>query len=461
MVLPRLRPGTGAILLAVALLAIQAIAVASRSHAQEDVYTVRDIAVDVTADSAAAARDRAIVEAQRKAFDQLLLSLSTPADIARLPPLGDDAISDMVLDFEIESENASTVRYIGKMAFRFRAGPVREYLEQGGVGYAVGATRPALVVPVLTRDGANLLWDEGNDWLRAWSQDSVDQTLVQIAVPLGDLGDIAALDAAQALNGDIAALQGLAQRYGAGDVVVAEAAVAIDQAGDEARLTLEARRYAPSGLVGTMQETLTAPGGEAALPGLYTQAAQRVSTYLQEAWKQENLVSSTGEQHLDVMASFTGLEDWVDLKRRLADVAMVRRADVREISRSRARLDLVYVGSQAQLTRALAQYDLSLVPAPVAPPAPPVPGAAPPAPGALPAPEAAPGPTTAPGTGGAVTVDPGALPAATPTPAQPSAPPLWELRRGGQAGAGTSSPAPATVQPAPPAVAVQPTPPVE
>ena len=42
----------------------------------QDVYTVSDVDVDVTAVSAAAARDEAITEAQRKAFLQLFQRLT-------------------------------------------------------------------------------------------------------------------------------------------------------------------------------------------------------------------------------------------------------------------------------------------------------------------------------------------------------------------------------------------------
>lgn len=418
---------------------------------------MRGVAVDVTAESAAAARDRAIVEAQRSAFDRLLATLSTPADIARLPGLSDDAISDMVLDFEVEEEQVSTVRYIGRLAFRFRAQPVRQYLEQNGVGYAVPATRPALVVPVLTRDGNSLLWDEGNAWLAAWSDASVGGPLVGIVVPLGDLSDIAAIDAPRALAGDNAALQALAQRYGAGDVVVAEAVVSVDAASDAASLALDARRYSSTGVAGRLQESSSAPGGEAALPDLYGQAAQRVSTFLQEEWKQENLVSSTAEQHLDVQASFTGLDDWVDLQRRLAEVTTVRRANIKELSRNRARLDLVFVGDHEQLNRALERRDLALVPLPGAVP---VPGAAAGAPVM-----SAPTPAPAPGTGGAVTVDPGALPPGPPPLVAPQLglQPQWELRRNGQARSSAIAPgaepatAPQPAEPtAPPAAASDP-----
>ncbi len=415
----------GAVLLAVALLALQSISAAGVRAQGADAFTVRDIAVDVTADSAAAARDSAIVQGQRMAFDQLLLNLATPEDVARLAPLDDQTIDDMVLDFEVESENVSTVRYIGRLAFRFRAAPVRQYLEQGGASYAVSASRPALVLPVLTRDGNSLLWDDGNVWLAAWSETPVDGTLVSIAVPLGDLTDIAAIDGPRALDGDMTALQAMAQRYGAGDVIVAQAQTSLDPATDEARIALDVKRYTYAGIDGTLQDNLSAPGGEAAFAELYREAARHVSAFLQQQWKQENLVSSTVEQRLAVTAPLASLEEWIDLRRRLADVSTVRRTDLIELSRNAARVDLVFVGDQAQLARALARRDLVLVPA---------------ASGSI-AGGAAADPAVGAGaqTSGSVTVYPDAVAPTAPVSGGGS----WELRRA------SSAPLPAPVAPAP------------
>lgn len=451
MVHPRLRPGTAATileaalqricrcagqaamaaLLAAALIGAGLFAPPARAQGGEEAFTVRGVAVDVTADSAAEARDRAIMEGQREAFHQLLLNLTTPDEVARLPPLDDTAIGNMVLDFEVESESVSTVRYIGNLAFRFRAQPVQDYLQQGGASYAVGAGRPALVLPVLTRDGQSLLWDDGNGWLAAWSTGSVDTTLVSFVAPLGDLTDIATIDAPRALDGDSAALQAMATRYAAGDVIVAEAQPAVDPATDEASLALDVKRYTLAGRAGAMQDRLSAAGGEAALADLYVQAAQRVSAFVQDQLKQENLVSSSVEQRLAVVAPLSGLDAWVDLNRRLADIPVIRQAELRELSKSQAKLDLVFLGDHAQLNRALAQRDLSLVPIAAA--------------GAVPATPAPP-----PQTSGSVTVDPGAVPPAVAVPA--AAEPAWELRRGpATAPAVQPAPQPTVVAPAQPA----------
>ena len=81
---------------------------------------VRGIDVDVTAGNAVDAREQAILEGQRKGLRQALLMLTPAENVDRLPALSDSQITDLVADYEVESEQTSTVRYIGKLAFRYR-----------------------------------------------------------------------------------------------------------------------------------------------------------------------------------------------------------------------------------------------------------------------------------------------------------------------------------------------------
>src|SRR6185437_13412504 len=69
---------------------------------------VPGVSVDVTAADAVSAREKALLEGQRQALTTLLNQLATPADIAKLPPLSDAQITDMVADYQVESEKVSS-----------------------------------------------------------------------------------------------------------------------------------------------------------------------------------------------------------------------------------------------------------------------------------------------------------------------------------------------------------------
>ncbi len=358
-----LGPRVGARLAAVAAALLLAVLAATGARAQSpELFVVRGVDVDVTGESASAAREAALLAGQRQALELLLLRLALPEDVAGLPALGDSEITEMVLDFEVDAERASSVRYLGTLTFRLRAAPVRRLLEGNGIRFAETVSKPLAVLPVLTADGTSLLWDDANAWLAAWAARPPTEELVPLVVPLGDLGDIAAVDAAAALAGDPARLAAVASRYGGGDTLVAEARLeAATAAGGAMALDLVLRRYGPGGPGEAWRERLESL--DATPAALFAQAVERAAAIVQDAWKRQNMVNFGQEQTLAVTAPIERLADWVELDRRLGDIATVRRVNLLYLSRDEARLDLVFVGDRAQLDRALTQQDLSLAPA--------------------------------------------------------------------------------------------------
>jgi hypothetical protein len=65
-----------------------------------------------------------------------------------------------------------------------------------------------------------------------------------------------------------------------------------------------------------------------------------------------------------VAVPIRNLNDWVQTKRRLAQVPTVSRVDLMTLTREAARVELSYRGSPEVLSNALAQQDLSLTEAP-------------------------------------------------------------------------------------------------
>jgi hypothetical protein len=315
---------------------------------------VYGVDVDVTASDAVTARANAVVAGQRTALAKALAMVAPADDVARLPALTDSQITDMVADYAVESERSSTVRYIGRLDFRFRADAIRDYLQQNGIAFAASASPPVLILPVLLAGGKDLLWDDANDWLAFWEKHPPPAGLVGIMVPRGDQSDSAAIGADDAIAGDATELQALAQRYGVGDVLVAM--VKPDASGPG--LTLETRRYGVAGAAGGFQDHVA---GDASDPGIaYAEAADRISEQLQQDWIDQNRISSDVEQRLTVEVPIASFAQWVELNRRLATLGTLKEVDVDYLMTSHAELDLVFVGDRDQFAHALQQRALLL-----------------------------------------------------------------------------------------------------
>ena len=83
------------------------------------------VKVDATADTAAAARDLARIDGQRRALAAVIDRLSGGSEPTKLPKLDDKAITDMVESFEVANERMSAVRYLADYTFHFRPSKLR------------------------------------------------------------------------------------------------------------------------------------------------------------------------------------------------------------------------------------------------------------------------------------------------------------------------------------------------
>src|SRR3546814_5337389 len=92
-----------------------------------------------------------------------------------------------------------TVRYLADLTFRFNPDQVRSLLRGAGVPFAETRSKPVVVLPVFGDSAAGpTLWTGTNPWRDVWAQRRGDDGLVPLTVPLGDLGDLAAVEIGRA-----------------------------------------------------------------------------------------------------------------------------------------------------------------------------------------------------------------------------------------------------------------------
>jgi hypothetical protein len=321
------------------------------------VFTVRNVAVDQTAATASEAREAALLEGERKAFRQLLERLTPLAQHARLPRSTNAQIADLLENFEVQSERASSVRYIATYTFRFNPDGVRALLRRANVPFSETYARPLVVLPIFHQGDVAVLWDEPNPWLAAWRRLPPSDGLQPLVVPLGDLSDIGMISADQAQRGDAERIAAIAAKYSAGGAVLVEAI--IERAGGRVAAQIATTRFDGGGGDQTLVESYTATADEDA-DALLVRAAVQTASAIEEQWKSDVALQFGQEATLVTDVVFAALADWVAMRDRLAETAMIRRTEVLNLSRNRAQLELHFIGSESGLRLALAQKDLVL-----------------------------------------------------------------------------------------------------
>jgi hypothetical protein len=348
----------GAVILAFAILGLGAAPGSSSASAQE-VFTIADLKVDAAAETAAAAREKALAAGERLALRRLFERLTLKTDYGRLPSLDRSQIAEVVKGFEVEEERTSRGRYLATLKFHFKPKAVRRRLRDSDIRFAETLSKPVLILPIYEMAGALALWDDPNPWRDVFSRLEKRDSLVPLVVPLGDILDIADIGAEQAVRGDDTRLSAIARRYGAADTLVALASYGSAASGNLPGLRVNVSRFGAVAQGRTFVESFTAEPDEE-IEALLLRAARSVTIQVEENWKHDNLLRFDREGSLTVAVPIRRLEDWIDVKKRLGRVAFIRRSDLVYLSRDEARAVLRYIGDEEQLTLALAQNDLLL-----------------------------------------------------------------------------------------------------
>jgi len=324
-----------------------------------DVFEVTDVPVDATAASAADARESALASGQQEAFSRLLRRLTLRKDYDILPTPDANTVSTYVLNFSVSDEKTSSVRYLAKLHVRFKADDIRALLNEFGLPYAETTSKPTIVLPVLEYNGALMLWEDVNKWRNAWLAQPPSSGLVPLVHPVGDLSDIETIGPRHAIDGDQQRLEQISKRYGTTPVVVAHAVLKSGVFSDLATLEVYVTRYGVSADPQTQVMTFSAPTTEP-METLLSKAAADTATYIEDSWKQENLMRSGEQGVLAVSVPISDLPDWLAVQKKIYSIAILKKVDMVLLSRDEVRLNLHFMGDVHQLVTAFAQADLGL-----------------------------------------------------------------------------------------------------
>lgn len=317
--------------------------------AAADLFTVTRVQVDVTAESSAQARARALQDGQRQAFTRLLRRITLRADWPRLPPADQGTVERAVQGIEIAEERATATRYFGALNVTFKRDPVRSLLRDAGIPFTEAVARPVLVLPVLGKDGKPALWGGENPWRESWGRLVEGSSLTPIVLAKGDEQDQAGLSAEQAMAADQAPLLALARRYGTTAAWVVTAVPEADH------VNVASTR----GGAGAGPAVVESFPGDASADNL-GRIAQVLMERHEESWKQQTLLRFDDRGQLIASAAFRSFNEWQRIRERLNGIAELRRVEITALTHRDAQLTLSYIGDPVRLATVLAQRDIEL-----------------------------------------------------------------------------------------------------
>ena len=332
----------------------------SHSITSKKVFVIENVAVDETSSTALKAREKALEIGQKRAWKKLLERMTFPETVKKVADIPYSELRSLIRGYEVMRERTSTVRYLADLNVTFNGNEVRQFFLNNNIDYAETPSAPVLVVPLLIRQGAASLWETPNPWRDAWQNLPKQRGLVDIRVPVGDLADIRDIAAIQALRGDQKKLKKIAKRYNAKTIVVAKAFKRFGIKDNLPILEIIITKIRTDQIEESIIDTIKGEIGDDLL-NLLGVGVTRVVNSIVDSWKKENAVTTGLLLRVPVFVPIKGLNNWLGITSQLDEIGILKRTNLRRLSKREALIDLWVTGNITLLENALGSKNLSLL----------------------------------------------------------------------------------------------------
>lgn len=323
--------------------------------ADSKMFSAGGIKVDVTAETAAKAREQALQDGQKRALMVVMERITPDYVVEQLAELVPDDIINMVRDMSVSNEKTSSVRYMATLDVSFNADAVRDLLRQNGLPYVRTSGKQLLILPVYKRSPAAspVLWDEDNPWLRAWSNRTVESYMIPLTVPAGDLADNNLLNVEQVVQGDLKAAENLAKRYEAEGILV----VRMTRNGAVFTVDAMAMDEATASEIKNFSFTLPLKKNTAAT---YANAVKKVVNHLENVWKRDQMVQFNEVTPLIAMVPVSTVKQWTVIQKRLDRIPLISSYNLQAARAGVLQLTIFFAENLDRLQKEMAKRMLKL-----------------------------------------------------------------------------------------------------
>lgn len=312
-------------------------------------YTA-EVKIDITADSAAAARDKGMKEAYRSAFMAIASRSTNEEGLERLAKLTDDQLINFIKEATVVSEKASDVRYMATLKISINNDLLKTFMQEQNISYVVTSSSNILVIPVFREypSSSPLLWEQENLWRRAWENNVVTTSPnTYVSIP-ADGTNTAALDAQKALSLDGMALDQVARHMGTSNIFILDAVYN----------GIEGLKVTIIPYNGGTPQTVSISGDRS--PKLFVQAQPEIVKQIDSTIRRQKISMSNHPSDIMVLFDYNRLSDWIKTEKKIKEVNLVNNVSTIAMGKGKVQFSLSYIGSLEDLTAALRGKSLTL-----------------------------------------------------------------------------------------------------
>lgn len=309
-------------------------------HAK-DLYYITGVKVDRYAQNATEARKKAINNGKELAFYQVVKKITATEMHHYLPELVSNDIEPMIDSYNLEDEKISPDRYRAVLSVQFKPDYIKSWLENNKIPYFENIRPKSLLIPIFTSGVSNKLWDHDNIWYESWREVVASKNIDNLILPVGDLEDIAALNADMALIGEYKDFELLNKKYGTKEVIIVHAVnnteqidIAVKMIGSQSVL----RKAAKFPLINAQDK-------QSATKEIIQDMVFRLDNY----WKQRGKQRQQSKWKFTVKIPVSSLQDWLNIESRIKQLKFLHDVKVVSLSSGAVKVKMSYYGDMEQL----------------------------------------------------------------------------------------------------------------
>lgn len=314
------------------------------------IYSV-DVYVDVTDDNAAQAKEKAMVQANRTAFNTVARRITTQEGIDQLSLLNDDQILNFIKEVSIKSEKASNVRYIANLKVIINDEILRQYMDEKNIPPAIITASNVLIIPTFRefKTDTPMLWEANNIWRKVWEEESNNKDDIITFTSIAANGsNYASLDSKKALSLDNVAMEQVSFNNNTRDIFVVDAVYN----GIEG-ITITIYSYQD----GTT-ETVDVYGERS--PQLLLNAIAEAKKTIENKLKKQSLVENNQKNEIEALYTYYSMSDWVSVENALKEVNGIDAIKITAMSSGKVQFKINYSGSLEKLLLKLNEHFFTL-----------------------------------------------------------------------------------------------------
>ncbi len=306
-----------------------------------DVFVMTNVPVSAEGATAVEARTKAVKSGQMQAFIELLDKIVAPADRAKVQIDSAETIAPFVLDLSVANERAGSTKYFGALTVRFKAEPVRSFLEAQEVSFLSRLPQPALILPVYKEGTQVKVLDESNPLWRAIQTNMPASRLFQFKLPSGDTEE-ATLAFAVAVHGEEAAFRQLAQKYNVTQIMMMEVTK------QDTSFSINTR-ILPKNSAPEAEVSLQLSDDRESLPRICSDLLSDAVRAMSKKWLYLAQNSAQPVQVYPVVVPVEKVSDLSRIRQKLQQLNFAEKVDIKGFSNRQLAVDFHYRGTVSEL----------------------------------------------------------------------------------------------------------------